>query len=110
MPLDPIFLDSRVQEAAKQLPFPSLFVTVSGAHLYGFPSPDSDVDLRACHLLPLSSFAGLDAPRETLEIARIENGLQWDIVSHDARKFFLLLLASVHRSRSEEVRVRDAGA
>ncbi len=23
-----------------------LFVTVSGAHLYGFPSPDSDVDLR----------------------------------------------------------------
>jgi hypothetical protein len=21
------------------------FVTVSGAHLYGFPSPDSDVDL-----------------------------------------------------------------
>ncbi len=24
-----------------------LFVTVSGAHLYGFDSPDSDVDLRA---------------------------------------------------------------
>ena len=23
-----------------------LFVTISGAHLYGFPSPDSDVDLR----------------------------------------------------------------
>ena len=26
-----------------------LFVTVSGAHLYGFPSPDSDLDLRGCH-------------------------------------------------------------
>ena len=24
----------------------ALFVTVSGAHLYGFPSTDSDVDLR----------------------------------------------------------------
>ena len=23
-----------------------LFVTVSGAHLYGFPSPDSDYDVR----------------------------------------------------------------
>jgi predicted nucleotidyltransferase len=27
-----------------------LFVAVSGAHLYGFPSPDSDVDLRGAHL------------------------------------------------------------
>ena len=26
-----------------------LFVTVSGAHLYGFSSPDSDIDLRGCH-------------------------------------------------------------
>jgi predicted nucleotidyltransferase len=25
------------------------FVTVSGAHLYGFPSPDSDIDLRGAH-------------------------------------------------------------
>ena len=32
-----------------------LFVTVSGAHLYGFPSPDSDIDLRGCHLMPLRS-------------------------------------------------------
>ncbi len=92
MPLDPIASGARVQEATKQLPFPSLFVTVSGAHLYGFASPDSDVDLRACHLLPLWAFAGLDAPRETLEISRVEDGLECDIVSHDARKFFLLLL------------------
>ncbi len=92
MSLDPIALDPRVRNAASRLPFPSLFVTVSGAHLYGFSSPDSDVDLRACHLLPLDSFLGLDAPRETLEISQIEDGLEWDIVSHDARKFFLLLL------------------
>ena len=26
------------------LPYPLLFASVSGAHLYGFPSPDSDVD------------------------------------------------------------------
>lgn len=92
MPLHPIARDPRVQSAAARLPFPSLFVTVSGAHLYGFASPDSDVDLRACHLLPLDALLGLDAPRETLEISQTEEGLEWDIVSHDARKFFLLLL------------------
>ena len=25
-------------------PYPLLFATISGAHLYGFPSPDSDYD------------------------------------------------------------------
>ncbi len=27
-------------------PYPLLFATIGGAHLYGFPSPDSDYDLR----------------------------------------------------------------
>jgi len=34
-------------------PYPLLFATVSGAHLYGFPSPDSDCDLRGAHVLPV---------------------------------------------------------
>ena len=38
-------------EAARH-PYPLLFATVSGAHLYGFPSPDSDYDLRSAHVLP----------------------------------------------------------
>jgi len=37
-------------EAARH-PYPLLFATVSGAHLYGFPSPDSDYDLRGAHIL-----------------------------------------------------------
>ena len=31
-------------------PYRLLFATVSGAHLYGFPSRDSDVDLRGVHV------------------------------------------------------------
>ena len=31
-------------------PYPLLFATISGAHLYGFPSPDSDFDLRGVHI------------------------------------------------------------
>jgi uncharacterized protein len=38
-----------LQLCLKNLPFPPLFATVSGAHLYGFASPDSDIDLRGAY-------------------------------------------------------------
>ncbi len=44
---------------AARLPYPTVFVTVSGAHLYGFASVDSDLDLRASHLLPATEVLGL---------------------------------------------------
>jgi predicted nucleotidyltransferase len=34
-------------------------VTVSGDHLYGFPSQGSDVDLRGLHLRPIEELVGL---------------------------------------------------
>ncbi len=43
-------LDSRILEVVAQQHYPLLFITISGAHLYGFPSPDSDYDLRGVHL------------------------------------------------------------
>ncbi len=48
-------------------PYPLVFATISGAHLYGFPSQDSDFDLRGIHLLPLEKVVGLDAKDETVE-------------------------------------------
>jgi hypothetical protein len=38
--------DPRLHSIVASQPFPLVFVTISGAHLYGFPSPDSDYDLR----------------------------------------------------------------
>jgi predicted nucleotidyltransferase len=73
-------------------PYPLLFITISGAHLYGFPSPDSDFDLRGVHILPVAEVVGLDPGRETIEISGIREGLEMDLVTHDARKFFLLML------------------
>ncbi len=35
-----------LREAAQSQIDNTIFVTISGAHLYGFPSPDSDFDLR----------------------------------------------------------------
>jgi predicted nucleotidyltransferase len=68
-----------------------LFVTVSGADLYGFPSPDSDVDLRGSHLLPLRDVLGLMSVNETREISGIHAGIEVDLVSHDAGKYLGLL-------------------
>lgn len=75
-----------------ELPYPILFAGVSGAHLYGFPSPDSDVDLRACHVLPVASFLRFDEPRLTVDRMWSIGGVEVDLVSHDLKKFVTLLL------------------
>lgn len=93
-------LDPRLDKFLAAQPYPVLFVTVSGAHLYGFASPDSDYDLRGAHLLPWRSVVGLEVHDETVQATQmmdpIEPGggaaLEVDWVSHDVRKFFGLLL------------------
>ncbi|MEE3717935.1 nucleotidyltransferase domain-containing protein [Tumidithrix elongata RA019] len=77
--------------AASQ-PYPLLFATISGAHLYGFPSPDSDYDLRGVHILPISEVIGLHTGQETIEVAELREDLELDLVTHDVKKFFGLLL------------------
>jgi uncharacterized protein len=84
--------DSRLQRIVSAQPYRLLFATISGAHLYGFPSPDSDFDLRGAHILPLKEVVGLETKDETVEDSRVIEGLEMDIVSHDVRKFFHLLL------------------
>ncbi len=81
-----------LSETVSQHPYPLLFATVSGAHLYGFPSPDSDFDLRGVHILPVREVVGLERCRETIESCEVRQGAEIDLVTHDARKFFSLLL------------------
>jgi len=85
-------IDPRLRTIVAAQPYPLLFATISGAHLYGFPSPDSDFDLRGAHVLPLEKVIGLDVHDETIQDSRIIDGLDMDIVSHDVRKFLGLLL------------------
>jgi predicted nucleotidyltransferase len=73
-------------------PYPRAFMTVSGAHLYGFPSADSDVDLRGVHLLPLEEIVGLVEGRETFERSFEHSGAEIDLVTHDLAKFCRMLL------------------
>lgn len=73
-------------------PYPLLFATVSGAHLYGFPSRDSDVDLRGVHVLPAAEVVGLRTGPETLDRTWFENEAEVDLVTHDLAKFIRLML------------------
>src|SRR5688500_12385733 len=85
-------IDPRLNRIVAAQPHPLLFATISGAHLYGFPSADSDFDLRGAHVLPVEDVVRLEPRGETIEDSRVIEGLEMDIVSHDVRKFFRLLL------------------
>src|SRR5206468_2047559 len=85
-------INPQLNKIIESQPYPLLFVTISGAHLYGFASPDSDYDLRGVHILPLRDVLGLDISHQTIERSGIHDGLELDLVTHDMQKFFQLLL------------------
>jgi len=85
-------LHPRLSEVVKEQKFPMVFVSISGAHLYGFPSPDSDYDLRGVHVLPVRDVVGLETGTETIEVSEIRENVELDLVTHDVKKFFKLLL------------------
>ena len=76
-------------QVARKGPEP-IFATISGAHLYGFASPDSDVDLRGAFMLPASAMLGLHPPAETITIED-KTSIDLDWVAHDIRKFARLM-------------------
>jgi hypothetical protein len=78
-----VILDPRLAVIADARPYPLVLVTISGAHLYGFPSPDSDYDLRGAHILGAPDVIALDRGPDTLEISEISDGLDLDLVTHD---------------------------
>jgi uncharacterized protein len=64
-----------------------LFATVSGAHLYGFDSPDSDYDLRGAFVSPLDQVLRLRPGKETVSVLEVRDGVELDWVAHDVLKF-----------------------
>jgi predicted nucleotidyltransferase len=60
-----------------------LVVYLSGAHAYGFPSPDSDLDLKAVHVLPTDALLGLDVPPAAVDRAGVEGGVEVDYTSNE---------------------------
>ncbi|MCK6546026.1 nucleotidyltransferase domain-containing protein [Myxococcota bacterium] len=68
------------EESAKRR---HLVVSLSGAHAYGFPSPDSDLDLKAVHVEPASRLLSLSPPRPAFERMEVIEGVEIDYTSNE---------------------------
>lgn len=60
-----------------------LVVHLSGAHAYGFPSPDSDLDLKAIHVERTELLLGLSPPAATRNRLEIIEGVEIDYTSNE---------------------------
>lgn len=71
---------------------PFLVVGLTGAHAYGFPSPDSDLDLKAIHVGRAPSMLGLSPRTDPLELVEDWQGREMDLSSHELHQAAGLLL------------------
>lgn len=60
-----------------------LVVYLSGAHAYGFPSPDSDLDLKAIHVAPTRALLGFEPPAQTFDRAEVIEEVEIDYTSNE---------------------------
>lgn len=60
-----------------------LVVHLSGAHAYGFPSPDSDLDLKAIHVERTERLLGLSSPPTTKNRLEVIEGVEIDYTSNE---------------------------
>lgn len=79
--------------AANPPPGRVLLCAVTGSHIYGFPSPDSDIDLKGVHLAPTPTVLGLDPVRDAHDRLEIFEGTECDLTTHEVGRALRLLLA-----------------
>ncbi|MFO0636960.1 MAG: nucleotidyltransferase domain-containing protein [Nannocystaceae bacterium] len=67
------------QDAARE----HLVIALTGAHAYGFPSPDSDLDLKGVHVLPTRALVGLTRPDAHASAMKLVEGVELDYASNE---------------------------
>lgn len=60
-----------------------LVIAVSGAHAYGFPSPDSDIDLKSIHIAPTAALLSLSPKPGGRERMEIIDGVEMDYSANE---------------------------
>lgn len=71
------FLDERRQQRRH------VVISLSGAHAYGFPSPDSDLDLKALHLAPTRAWLGFGRAEGAVDFLGVIDGIEVDYTSNE---------------------------
>ncbi len=70
-----------------------LWVALTGAHAYGFPSPDSDLDLKGCFVAPASVLLGLGEPKLSIDFLADWEGRETDLTLNELGKCASLLVS-----------------
>ncbi|ADO75617.1 nucleotidyltransferase domain-containing protein [Stigmatella aurantiaca] len=60
-----------------------LVVSLTGAHAYGFPSPDSDLDLKCVHITPTAHLLRLEQRTTPAERLEVVEGVEVDYSSNE---------------------------
>ena len=82
----------RMENLAQKHPHALLFASVHGSKLHGFDTPDSDRDIRGCHVLPLEIVIGLNGGPESIRRKDDRATPGVELATHDVKKFFAMLL------------------
>jgi uncharacterized protein len=69
--------------AARQAEHHHLVIYLSGAHAYGFPSPDSDLDLKCIHIAPTRKLLGLTPSTDPGDRIEVVEGVELDYGSNE---------------------------
>ena len=95
MRLEPDLDVARRFVAASALPGRLVLGGITGSHHYGFPSPDSDLDIKAIHLAPTETVLGLAPPKESFERLEVFEDVECDLTSNEARQALQLFLRAL---------------
>lgn len=70
-----------------------LVISLTGAHAYGFPSVDSDLDLKGVHVAPTRALLGLRTPAPSASRMETVAGVELDYTSNEIGQVLAGLLA-----------------
>lgn len=83
-----------LQKYVKEKVNKPMFCVLSGAHLFGFPSKNSDFDMRGAHMIKTKELFHFSKPTDTIELCDTIDDMDVDLVSHEIEKYLSLLLSA----------------
>ncbi len=90
--LEPDLAVSRRFIDANPPPGRLLLCAITGSHHYGFPSANSDLDIKRVHLAPTRSVLGLGKLEDSHDALEIFEGVECDLTTNEAGQALALLL------------------
>jgi len=69
-----------------------LHVAITGSHIYGFSSRDSDIDMKGIHIVPTAQLLGLSPSTPPFDRLEVFEGMECDLTTHEVAHAIGMLL------------------